>query len=69
MRKENLLERIEFEVTEEQLQYINQELEGIEIAEDETLEIKNTGMTASNGELIEQVVLTNGDMERHVCYI
>ena len=41
----------------------------IEWGDDEELSIKETGTANYKGELIQEVVLTNGDKERHVCYI
>ena len=60
-----------FNLTEEQAMYIEKELSDfVEIKEDEEeIAIRNTMQTNSNGEAIIQVVLTNGDMYRHVCYI
>jgi hypothetical protein len=60
-----------FNLTEEQAMYIEKELSDfVEIKEDEEeIAIRNTMQTNSSGETIYQVVLTNGDMDRHVCYI
>ena len=75
MEKMKNLERVlstlnDFDLTEEQRNYIEKELMvGITIADDEELSIKETETANYKGELIQEVVLTNGDKERHVCYI
>lgn len=57
------------DLTEEQYNYIKNELITMTINDNESIKIKSSGMSASNGKLIQQVVLSNGDSERHVCYI
>ena len=60
----------DFNLTEEQQNYVEKELSvGITIRDDEELGIKETGTANHEGELIQEVVLTNGDIERHVCFI
>jgi hypothetical protein len=60
----------DFDLTEEQQNYVEKELSvGIIIRDDEELEIKETRTANHEGELIQEVVLTNGDVERHVCFM
>jgi hypothetical protein len=58
----------QFNLTEEQARYIDKELD-FEVKEDETIDLINTMTTNEKQETIYQVVLTNGDNQRHVCYI
>lgn len=68
---ESLLERDLCEnLTEDQEKYIKKEMLDMDIKEDESISLKDTKMIGgSNQEEIFEVVLTNGDVERHVCFI
>lgn len=67
---QQFLEELEYlDITEDQRGYILKELEGINIREDESIIIKSTGQSNEKGDFIHQVLLTNGDMERFICYI
>lgn len=58
------------ELTGEEYEFAKKELsEGIIIGDNEELGIGETGTLNHEGEPIREVVLTNGDMERHVCFI
>ena len=64
---ERLLENLL--ITDEAREYILSELQGMEIRNDEEIAIIQSGTFNSEGEIIYNVLLDNGDMQRFVCYI
>jgi len=70
-REDFIKELLEYEdLTEKEIEHVIKEMKDIDIADDESFIIKSTGMTrGKNQEVIYQVLLTNGDVERFVCYI
>lgn len=74
MKKQQLQQLIEmtveqYSLSEKQTEYLKSEIKGMEISADETILLKESGEFTEKREIIYQAVLTNRDIERHICYL